>query len=167
MSISKALVELHGGKIIARSEGKDRGTSFAVELPATDGVIGEQKPAHKTRPLRILVVEDNHDTAAMMERLLREFGHEASTAGSIKEAIEAAKRGPFDLLISDIGLPDGSGWELMRRLREQHREVKGIALSGFGSEEDARQSREAGFIEHMTKPISIHKLEQVLQAVGG
>ena len=168
LSISKALVELHGGTITARSEGKGTGTTFVVEFPThhakSNGKGGHGAPSSKR--MQILLVEDNHDTAGLMRRLLNQFGHDVTTAATLNEAMTAAEGNRFDLLISDIGLPDGSGWELMRRLRERHQDVKGIALSGFGTEEDARHSREAGFLEHMVKPISIHKLEQLLQTLA-
>ena len=97
-----------------------------------------------------------------MSRLLVRLGYEVKTAGTVSSALDAFGRDAFDLVISDIGLPDGSGLELMRQLRRQ-RAVRGIALSGFGMEEDVRKSREAGFMVHLTKPINFQKLESVIR----
>ena len=101
------------------------------------------------RSLKILVVEDHADTSRVMARLLEGHGHEVRTAPGVNTALAEASREPFDLLISDIGLPDGTGLELMRQIRAI-RPIKGIALSGFDSNEDVRQSRDAGFAAHVT-----------------
>jgi CheY-like chemotaxis protein len=113
--------------------------------------------------VKILLVEDNPDTLRLLKRLLCAMGHEVNSAASVQGALEAAAE-PFDLLISDIGLPDGSGWELMRQLNST-RPIKGVALSGFGTEEDLRKSREAGFITHLVKPIDVSRLEQVIEQI--
>jgi CheY-like chemotaxis protein len=104
-----------------------------------------------------------------MGRLLERLGYRVTTAHTVAAALDAFGRGRFDLVISDIGLPDGSGLELMRELRCQ-REIRGIALSGFGMEEDVRKSKEAGFLEHLTKPVNFQKLDAVIRqavAAGG
>lgn len=100
-----------------------------------------------------------------MERLLRKEGHEVTWAASIKESIAAA-RVPFDLLVSDIGLPDGSGYDLMRTLRAKHPELPGIALSGYGSAEDVKRAIDAGFGEHVTKPIRFDSLREALARIA-
>jgi len=98
------------------------------------------------------MVDDHEDTNRAMSRLLGGLGYDVRTADSVAAALSAAEQGSFDLLISDIGLPDGSGLELMKQLRARNGgRVKGIALSGFGMEEDVQRSREAGFREHLTK----------------
>ncbi len=169
LTISRRLVEMHGGTLVASSAGTDRGATFTVTLettpppgasprrdgvPALDGVAPGPSAA-----LRILLVEDHEDTRRAMSRLLRMQGHDVTTADTVRAALELAARETFDLLISDIGLPDGSGLELMQRLRQ----VRGIALSGFGSEDDRRRSREAGFAHHLTKPVNFRTLEQLIQ----
>ncbi len=88
-----------------------------------------------------------------------------TTAATLGAALEAARGGAFDLIVSDIGLPDGSGLDLMRQLREEHN-MRGVAFSGFGMEEDVRKSKEAGFIEHLTKPIDVQKLAAVIEQVA-
>ena len=101
-----------------------------------------------------------------MARLLRGLGHEVETAGTIASGLEAVEGGRFDLIVSDIGLPDGSGLELMRRAVARLGPVPGIALTGYGMEEDIRRSREAGFTAHLTKPIDFTKLEAMIRQVA-
>ena len=116
------------------------------------------------KPLRILLVEDHEDTKIFMSRLLRTFKHDVKTAGTVQDALALADGNNFDLVISDLGLPDGSGLDLMRHLRDRHG-LRGIALSGFGMEEDLAQSKAAGFTEHLVKPISFDKLELSIHRV--
>ena len=120
-------------------------------------------------PLRVLLVEDHADTARMMARLLRASGYEVRTAGTLADAVSSARGGPFDLLISDLGLPDGTGLDLIRDLRSRPYvgPFRAIALSGYGMEEDLRQTREAGFAAHLTKPVSFDDLDGVIRRVAG
>jgi PAS domain S-box-containing protein len=120
--------------------------------------------AAKRERRRILLVEDHEDTAMIMSSVLRHQGHVVRRAASVAGALQAAQAEPFDLVISDIGLPDGSGLDLMRQLRLRQ-PVRGIALSGFGMEDDVRRSRDAGFDEHLTKPVSLEVLESTLKRV--
>jgi hypothetical protein len=112
-------------------------------------------------------VEDNEDTLRLLARLLRGDGHEVRTASGVRDALETITD-DVELLISDIGLPDGSGWELMRQLRKTRadRPIPGIALSGFGTDEDIQKSRDEGFLCHLTKPVNLQKLEETIQMVG-
>ena len=189
LAISKALVDMQGGRLSAASAGKGRGAVFSVEL-----AVVEPKPDDLAHPaglgpggarrgdVRILLVDDHADTARAMSRLLARSGYQVAVAGSVNAALDAFSRGgdTFDLLISDIGLPDGSGLELMRQIREMQqqrnpgdpahppRPLRGIALSGFGMEEDVRRSKEAGFFEHLTKPVHFPRLQEVIrQATEG
>ncbi|MGE5609267.1 MAG: PAS domain S-box protein [Bacillota bacterium] len=170
LSISKSLVEMHGGTVSVASEGKGKGAVFTVELPILTDVQAElpQAPlasvAGPRKAVKILLVEDNEDTLRVMGRLLEHLGHQVKTARSAKEAVEAAGEEGFDLLISDVGLPDATGWELMQQLRAVG-PIRGIAISGYGTPDDLEQSRRAGFAEHMTKPINVQKLEEVIEAV--
>ncbi|MGE5609704.1 MAG: ATP-binding protein [Bacillota bacterium] len=171
LTISKALVELHGGTIEAHSEGKGQGAVFRVRLPLiAPAVVPEQFPASappRVRPLRILLVEDHGDTARIMSRLLAADGHEVQRAGALATALDMAGKGTFDLLISDLGLPDGNGLDLMRQLRARGQRIPGIALSGFGMEQDIQSSHEAGFAAHLTKPTSPERLAEAIAAVVG
>ncbi|HEY2586619.1 MAG TPA: ATP-binding protein, partial [Tepidisphaeraceae bacterium] len=167
LSIARSLVEFHQGTIHASSEGRGRGSRFVVELSTTTQQRPEQpasKPAGESADrlsgFRVLLVEDHADTRQTMARLLEMIGCTVQSAGTVREAVELADHGEFDLLISDIGLPDGSGTDVMRRLRD--RKVPGIALSGFGQEEDMRRSREAGFEDHITKPINFQSLRDAV-----
>jgi DNA-binding response OmpR family regulator len=100
-----------------------------------------------------------------MARLLRSQGHEVQLAGDLNKALELSRLWKFDLLISDLGLPDGSGWDLMRQLRSIHPKMPGIAMSGFGTTDDIRQSRDAGFKEHLVKPVNIADLRSAISRI--
>lgn len=121
--------------------------------------------AHVTRGLQILLVEDHADTALVMSMLLEKSGYVVRVADSVNRARQSAEEGPIDLLICDVGLPDGSGLELMRELKSRYG-LKGICLSGFGLDDDIRQSRAAGFIAHITKPVDLIRLESLIEQVA-
>lgn len=110
----------------------------------------------------ILIVEDHPDTNLSLQWLLRREGYEVLSATNVKQGLEMATSHLIDLLISDIGLPDGTGWEMMQSITEQ-KSLKAIALSGFGTEDDKRRSKEAGFLEHLTKPYNIPELKSTVQ----
>jgi PAS domain S-box-containing protein len=169
LSISKRLAELHGGTISAQSEGRSRGATFTLTLPLSplqwDVATAAAAPAYDTtaiKPLRILLVEDHDDTRDALAKLLGRV-HHVQEVNCIAKALDVAKRESFDLLISDLGLPDGSGLDLMRVLGPQYN-LRGICLSGFGMEEDVARSAEAGFSHHLTKPIDLDMLESVIDA---
>jgi len=115
----------------------------------------------RKKTLSILVVENHEDTLQAMKMFLELEGHSVQTAGTMKSALEAAESA-FDLIITDIGLPDGDGWELMRQLRERG-PVRAVAMSGYGWKEDLEKSRLAGFFAHLLKPLKITELEAVLR----
>jgi CheY-like chemotaxis protein len=125
----------------------------------TREVTGSQAVAAGKR--RILVVDDHGDTLRSMQLLLRRLGYEVLAAENMTEALQIAEEQPFDILLSDIGLPDGSGLELLKRIR-QTRDVPALALSGFGMDEDVERSRNAGFSDHLTKPVSIDRLQAAI-----
>src|SRR5213596_3544243 len=173
LTISKTLIDAHGGKIRVESPGRDQGATFSLKLntvvtPA--GADGDRKdlPAGPERELavarhrRVLLVDDHHDTCIGMKRMLERHGYEITVAHSVDQAVEKVRTQDFDLLISDIGLPDRSGYELMREVR-LNKNLPGIALSGFGTEQDVNQARAAGFAEHLTKPINFERLERTIQ----
>ncbi|CAA9211125.1 MAG: Signal transduction histidine kinase [uncultured Chthoniobacterales bacterium] len=175
LAISKAMVSAHNGDIRVESEGRDRGATFivtlhtvaapAVKQPEKSGTpVGASNGAKRraqTDGPRLLVVDDHHDTCTGMKMMLERRGYRVAVAHSADEAVDRAAEQPFDLLISDIGLPDRSGYELMQELRES-KGLRGIALSGFGMENDIARAREAGFSEHLTKPINFERLEQAI-----
>ena len=175
LTISKTLVEMHGGSIEAKSDGKGRGATFVVKLPIVSCELpaGVAEPSGATgggpvatRSLRILLVEDHGDSARIMARLLEASGHGVATAGDVATALKLAGEREFDLLVSDLGLPDGSGLDLMRALRGAGSPIKGIAVSGYGQEQDIKQSQEAGFIGHLIKPVNTDALfDMIARAV--
>jgi PAS domain S-box-containing protein len=163
LAISKRVIDLHGGAIEAESEGKGRGAKFTVTLNAMETsmlegpvLFLESEPA-RVKHVEILLVEDHEDTARVLGRILRNAGFEVSHAGKIADARALAGSRRFDLLISDLGLPDGSGLELMKALRDMQG-LKGIALSGFGTDDDVAASEAAGFSAHLTKPVDWDRL---------
>jgi len=174
LAISKAMVDAHGGKIHVGSPGKDKGSTFLVQLktvaapvPAENGADGERPsvPDDKktiSRRHRLLVVDDHADTCTGMKMMLERRGYDITVAYSAGAALEKTEQEDFDLLISDIGLPDRSGYELMSELRKR-KGLPGIALSGFGMETDVNKARDAGFSEHLTKPINFDRLEQAIR----
>ena len=173
LAISKGVVEGHGGTLVATSPGEGMGTTLRVELPALPephaegnghaaGRANGQAPAS---PRRILLVEDEPATLRLMARLLKGLGHEVQTAATVASAIEEVEGGEFDLTVSDIGLPDGTGLELMRRIVALRGPIPSIALTGYGVEDDIVRSREAGFTAHLTKPIDFIKLEAIIRRV--
>ena len=111
------------------------------------------------------MVDDHDDTSRVMARLLQTHGHQVQTAPGVNTALAVAHREPIDLLISDIGLPDGTGLELMRQI-QSIRPTKGIALSGYGSSDDVRQAKDAGFAAHVTKPVDFVKLQQLINQIA-
>jgi two-component system CheB/CheR fusion protein len=186
LAITRALVDGHGGRLSAASEGRGRGATFALTLPtvAAPAQVAPEPRDQRAAALasrigqscadsphlRILLVDDHEDTSRAMKRLLERIGYDVKTASTVAGALEVAEAGAFDVLISDIGLPDGSGLDLVRQLKERIERgepLKAIALSGFGMEEDLQKSREAGFMEHLTKPVSFQQLETAIQQLTG
>jgi len=178
LAISRALVELHSGTIQARSGGKGKGATFSIRLPlaslpkpaeATDTSFTAAPAAaskkQRAANIHILLVEDHEPTRAALTQLLLRRGYKVMGAGSVAEAHSLLKKNmKFQLLISDIGLPDGSGYDLMAELHQQPA-LKGIALTGYGMEHDIDRSSSAGFALHLTKPIHIESLEDALNTV--
>jgi two-component system, chemotaxis family, CheB/CheR fusion protein len=172
LAITKRLIEMHDGAITAESAGRGEGATFRVILPTkketeTETETETEKVAAVHVPLsrRILLVEDHNDTGAMMQMLLESAGYQVVTAFNVQQALETIENGNFDLVISDLGLPDRSGFELMKELRRREETLKGIALSGYGREEDVRRSKEAGFVEHITKPVDFDALVALVERV--
>jgi signal transduction histidine kinase len=174
LSIVKSLVELHGGQIHVMSEGIDKGATFTVEFTAisagADGSKSDKLPPSSIVPVtsrirRVLLVEDHEDTRRVMTRLLESNGCVVTNASTVAQAIALADGGEFDLLVSDIGLPDGTGLDVMKHIRSR-RQLRGIAVSGFGQAEDVRRSREAGFDAHLTKPVDFDAFMSVVQSTS-
>jgi two-component system CheB/CheR fusion protein len=169
LTICKGLVEAQGGHIHGSSPGKGKGSTFGFEMTAAEGKVERRAPTRRLpskRPLDILLVEDDEDTREILAELLRRNGHQVVTAGTLRDARSAAERQDVDLLISDIGLPDGSGLDVMEGFRGQGKPVRGIALSGYGMEEDVQRTRDAGFDLHLIKPITTDQLDAAIRSLS-
>ena len=115
----------------------------------------------------MLLVDDHRDTREVLGRLLRASNYAVKTASSVESALHnLLVREPFDIVVSDLGLPDGTGYELMEQIRDRHG-IKGVALSGYGMEEDQRLSRDAGFLDHLVKPVNVSLLLATIQRIVG
>jgi CheY-like chemotaxis protein len=170
LAICRGVMELHGGTVIANSRGPGLGARFVVEiestheLPARAEVPRPGPDAQTDTKPRILLVEDDNDTGEMLEELLHEEGYDVRTVRSAKAALES-DLGAVDLVISDIGLPGLSGLDLMRTIR-RIRSLRGVALSGYGTEADIHASEEAGFSAHLTKPVVFDDLLATIRRVS-
>jgi len=168
LAISSAIVTAHGGEIKAESQGRGRGANFTVTLgsvPAPATASQENAtPAQPPRALSLLVVEDHDATRTVLERLLTRSGHLVATASTVHDALAAYKAAHFDAVISDLGLPDGSGIELMEQI-QSIRPVPAIALSGYGMEDDLQRSKDAGFFAHLVKPVKMDQLKHLLTQI--
>jgi len=181
LHLSRTLVEMHGGRIEATSAGKGQGSTFTIYLP----LAVEESPKHSpSRPANdsnegaettdsrspilmkrgILLVEDHEQTRAVLASLLVRRGYQVVVAASAQAALKAAQKSKFTLVLSDIGLPDSDGFTLMRQLRDEYG-LKGIALTGYGMEEDMARSSDAGFLAHLTKPINVKILDRTLAEI--
>jgi PAS domain S-box-containing protein len=188
LALCRSLSEAMGGRLTASSPGVGRGTTFRLELGtvrapalpappsparglATTAIVkprADRAGRRGAAGTRILLVEDNRDTLRYLATMLRGRGHDVVTAETVAAAREAARRAerPFDLLLSDIELPDGTGLQLMHELGGRGG-IRGIAMSGFGTEEDIQFSRAAGFLDHLIKPIDSHRLDDAIRRAGG
>src|SRR5437667_4016508 len=167
LAISKSLAQAHSGTLTAQSDGSDRGSTFILSMqtlsPAEVATVPRKISSEASQQgLKILLVDDHQDTCAALEKLLVRRGHLVAATHNVRSAMEAATRNKFDLLISDIALPDGSGMDLMMQLRAISN-VPGIAISGFGNNRDIEKSLEAGFCEHLIKPVKLEKLEAAME----
>jgi two-component system CheB/CheR fusion protein len=175
LTISKAIVELHEGRIFASSAGANRGATFVIELPnvvpssadsSSSKIETQPSAVDATQDVathrRILLVEDHVDSAGPMQSFLQSSGYHVTTAENVEAALQAAAQEEFDLLVSDIGLPDGTGEDLIRQLREKGHNLPAIALSGYGMQQDIERSRAAGFQVHLIKPVSPQQLQTTI-----
>ena len=181
LAICKRCIELHSGTIKAFSDGPGRGSTFIIKFPLVRSQlssalnvppIGREshnghgagleigKPHHRAT---ILLVEDHEPTRSTLAEILKRRHHKVATAASAHEAIAIAEKREFDLIISDIGLPDGNGYELFEKIRAKSPVVKGIALSGYGMDHDLVRSRNFGFKTHLIKPVRVQALEEALE----
>ena len=175
LTISKAIVELHEGRIFASSAGANQGATFVIELPNVVPSSADSSSSKiETQPSaidatqdvathrRLLLIDDHVDSLRTMQSFLQASGYHVTAAENVEAALRAAAQEEFDLLVSDIGLPDGSGEDLIRQLREKGHNLPGIALSGYGMQQDIERSRAAGFQVHLIKPVSPQQLQTTI-----
>jgi signal transduction histidine kinase/CheY-like chemotaxis protein len=170
LALSRQLVEMHGGSIEARSEGPGKGSEFRVSLPLLEHSAADTRPSAgeaQTQPgtaQRILVVDDDPDIRRSLAMLLRHSGHEVESASDGAEAVELAGRSKPDVVLLDVGLPGLDGYAVCRRIREQPwgKRMHIIALTGWGQDEDRRKTREAGFDDHLVKPVEFKSIQALL-----
>jgi len=168
LAIAKGLVEQHGGTIDAQSEGLGAGATFTVELPTVDAPPdrhdGPERPVDRAvHDTTVLLVEDHADSAEAIQLGLTSAGYRVIVAHSVRAALARAGE-RFDVVVSDLGLPDGSGLDVMRGLLTRG-PVVGIALSGFGAESDVQSTREAGFQLHLVKPVDLSQLIEAIETL--
>ena len=172
LSIAKALVEAHDGALRAESKGPGCGSTFTVSfanarppLPTSGPAVA---PAAQSRrdpsSLRVLLLEDHEDTARVLAKVLQQMGYEVETCSTVATACQKLKEMKFDVILSDIGLPDGSGIDFIKAAREIC-QTPAVALSGYGMAEDIDRCLQAGFEEHLTKPIDIDRLQKTLSSI--
>jgi CheY-like chemotaxis protein len=172
LAIVRSIVELHGGTVCAYSEGPATGAEFRVELPLTRSL--DCRPvqlftvAQTPAALRTLIIEDNVDLAATYRTLLERRGHRVTVVHTGADGLAAARQQHFDLVLCDLGLPDITGYEVARRIRAdpEAQPARLVAHSGYSRDVDCQQSMEAGFDAHLTKPMAISDLENVLCELG-
>jgi PAS domain S-box-containing protein len=173
LTLVKRLVEMHGGSVVAKSAGENRGSEFEVRLPilsTTADQISANAPAAADEPAahrRVLIVDDNRDSADSLAMLLRIAGNQTFMAHDGLEAIEAVEQYRPDVILLDIGLPKLNGHEVCRHVREKSwgRDIVVIALTGWGQDEDRRKSEEAGFNGHLVKPVNYDELLELLSSL--
>jgi CheY-like chemotaxis protein len=174
LAIAKAIVEMHGGKIALTSDGAGKGATFTVTLPvAQEGETGADPanaapsvtPTRGNRPPRLLLVEDHGDTGKTLARLLSRAGYEVEHAETAAKGLEVFRASKFDLIVSDLGLPDESGLSMLQKIRAEFPQARAICMSGFGMEDDIAASRAVGFAEHLTKPVDLPRLKAVIAKV--
>ncbi len=166
LAVSKSLVDAHGGNLTAASAGPHQGSNFTVILPSLDSDAEARSRGSNAysanhdgvgKGFSILFVEDHQDTAEVMSGILRSQGYLVQTCATVSEATRLARENNFDLILSDVGLPDGTGIDLIRAIR-LHSTVPAIALTGFGMDQDIASFRDAGFNVHLTKPVNLQRL---------
>ncbi len=169
LAIAQAVMQLHGGYVLAFSQGLGKGSTFTVRLATSEAPSKAPRTETPDRPrngtpLRILLVEDHADTSRALARMLEQSGYRVGTAGDASTALQQFDNHTWDVLVSDLGLPDSSGYELMKQVREKYGlGIRGIAVSGYGMESDRQRSQQAGFDEHIVKPIDFEQLDQAIR----
>ncbi len=183
LAISRSLIEAHGGTLEATSAGLGRGAKFTARFKVDDSLFGEQLNLYESERisdsinnlsfsaagdnLRILLVEDNEDARFCVAALLESEGYRVQTAGDMCTALELNANHIFDLLITDVGLPDGCGRDLLKKMRMVRPELEGFAMTGYGTSQDILKTRAAGYLAHLIKPVPFYKLHKAIKTLYG
>ena len=166
LSVARQLIEMHGGRIAALSPGLGRGSTFKLWLPLIErpGELGDDAAQHQLLPKRVLIADDNVDAADSLAAVLQLDGHVTKTVYFARDVLEQAVAFAPDIILLDIGLPEMDGYEVARRVRAVKRldPVRLVALTGYGQVEDLRRAREAGFDDHLVKPVDFDTLSRCL-----
>jgi signal transduction histidine kinase len=164
LSVVRRLIEMHDGKVSAKSAGLGQGSSFEIRLPLVAAPAIEAPPArpHPKSVKRVLIVDDNQDAADSLSMLLQIQGHDVQTAYGAQDALDRAAAFDADVVLLDIGLPMMNGFEVARRLRASGNPARLVALSGYGQPQDIRRTRNAGFDAHLVKPVDLEQVDAVL-----
>ena len=172
LTVVRKLVEMHGGTTEAHSSGLGQGSEFIVRLPVLRSplrqtTVSSAERAQSTQAWRVLVVDDNIDSADSITSLLEASGHDVKVAYSAEKALEMAAEYQPEIMLLDIGLPEMDGYEVAKRLRQnlQLKDLRLIALTGYGQDSDRQRSREAGFDAHVIKPVDLQTLSELLASL--
>jgi CheY-like chemotaxis protein/anti-sigma regulatory factor (Ser/Thr protein kinase) len=171
LTLVKSLVHLHGGTVIAESQGANQGSVFTLRLPVLSTPLAVNRPETASRPtvtpnrrLRVLIVDDSQDSARSLARVLKLWGHETRVAHDGQTALDSIVSESFDVIFLDIGLPGMNGYQVGELIRERHGMAGPliVALTGYGQEEDLSRSRSAGFDDHLVKPVNLDRVKELL-----
>ena len=164
MAIVRHIVELHGGRVIVHSEGRGKGSTFIVQLPIPlarqEALPTEKGESSSLEGVRVLLVEDDDDTREVVSAALERYGASVIEAASAAEALQLFVKKSPDILVTDLGMPDMDGYELLSKIRSESggRDIPAVALTAFAGAEDKQKSLRAGFHAHLSKPISLKEL---------
>jgi PAS domain S-box-containing protein len=170
LAITKALTDVHGGTVTAKSPGAHCGATFTITLPTAAKPLSQPaapapEASRRDSSLTVLLIEDHVDTAEVMAQLISGMSHHVTVVGRVDDALAATQSATYDLIVSDVGLPDGTGLDFIKAFRE-HSDVPAVALTGFGTDEDVRRCLAAGFTSHLTKPVNFAQLEQLIEGAA-
>ncbi len=175
LTLVKSLVDMHGGVVEVRSEGRHRGSEFIVRLPLQD-MASASSPSNHEPPVtttpkaqrKVLIVDDNQDAARLLSLIVKMLGNEVRVAGNGEEALKVAAEFVPEVILMDIGMPRMNGYEAARRIRQEPwgRSMMLVALTGWGQDEDKQKTREAGFDVHLVKPAEPAELQILLEKAG-
>jgi PAS domain S-box-containing protein len=170
LQLNLEAVDAHEGSLEATSEGLNRGSQFRARFKVDDSLFGRRLEMREADPnsttgLRVLLVEDNEESRLCVSFLLESEGYLVQVAKDIRSALGLQKDHAFDLLITDVGLPDGNGRDLLEKLRATTPHIEGIAVSGYGSPQDILKTKAAGFLAHLVKPVAFPKLHTAIRTL--